>query len=456
MLSKILNSTLLAKINSKEIKILVVFGLLYRIIFSVFYFHITIYPDSEGYLFLSQKILNFNLSHYNGERSLGYPLLISFAFGSTIITLLYQFILGIITSIYWYKTLINLRFSSKKALCVTLFLQSFINVYFYETAILVESLSLFFISVIVFMLTDNYFENRSLKNDFLIGFIIAYLVAIKPFYIYVPFVIYLFVILKNHNLKRLIFNKIVILILPLIMFFGWSYVNKINTGHFVSTTFFGLNLSQNCVYFAEKAPKEFDWIAKPYVKYREMAIKQDKDVAMSIWFARKHGAFASYNLKLCDLSSELGDFAKETIRNNPIDYLKQVFTRSWFDFWKPSIYWNFDKFNFEYAKKIVLLIWYIQVPITVFFKFTFVLLIPILSYFAFKRREISIEFIVSIIVFSGSILQGLATYGTNNRFSFPFEFIMILVVISFFKREIYFSKHLNTFRQFLNNYALFR
>lgn len=446
MLSKFFNTDFLKKIEGNEITILICFGVIYRILFCLFYFHVSIFSDSEGYLYLSGKILNLDLTNYNGQRSFGYPLLISLAFGSTIVTMIYQFVIGIFTSLYWFKTLKKLKFSTLLSLYFTISLQCFINIHFYETAILVESFSLFFISILAYLLSDNYLENRSFKTDFLMAFIISFLVAIKPFYIFIPFLLYGLIILKNSRAKKIILKKVILLILPLMIFFGWSYVNKINTGYFVSSTFFGINLSQNCVYFAEKAPKEFSSISRPYVIAREKAIKEGKDVSMSIWFAYESGTFESYK-NLSDFSNQMGKFAKATIEKNPASYLKQVALRSWFDFWKPSIYWNYDDFNFKYANKLFLLIWYLQFPLTLFFKFSFVLLFPFLCYNDYEKKEISIELIFSLLVLSASVLQAFATYGTNNRFSFPFEFLMIIVVLQFLKNNDYFSRPPRIFRQ---------
>ena len=47
----------------------------------------------------------------------------------------------------------------------------------------------------------------------------------------------------------------------------------------------------------------------------------------------------------------------------------------------------------------------------------------------------------------GSVLQALATYGTNNRFSFPFEFMMIILVLLFLKTKIKLPNKLNIWLQ---------
>lgn len=438
-----LNIKFLNPFFTKEIRVLICAGFLFRALLSILYFHVTLFPDSEGYLFLAEKILSFDLNFYNGERTPGYPLFIALALGSTILTVVYQVVLGIFTSVYWYKIILKLNFNSKTALYITLFLQSFLQIHFYERIILVESVTLFFVSVLFYYLATDYLENKSFKTDFIVALVLGILVLIKPFYAFIPFVIYGFSVAKNFKISKIINSKLIILLFPLISYFGWSYVNKINTGYFVSTTFFGLNLSQNCVYFAEKTTPEYQWIGSVYAKHRDKLIAENNqlephlqtDIAMTIWDAQTEllpktaGNFAL-------LSAELGGYAKATIKKNPLEYVKQVVFRSWFDFWKPKIYWDYNSFSLPFVNKIFLGIWYLQTLLIWIFKVFFVLLIPYHFGLFLKNRSITKELLFTTIIFLTSVLQALVTYGGNARFSFPFEYIMMLVVILFVRKNI--------------------
>ncbi len=427
---------MLSILKDTYIKWLIAGGILVRLgIFLFFYTHVSIYPDSSTYIELADRIMEFNLSGYSGYRSPGYPLLLTAAFGNLYLVVCYQFSLGILSSIFWYRSLCKLRFSRKHSFLISFFITTLLNVIFFETSILVESLTLFLLSIVVYTLVKGYFETSTLKNELFLGIVLGLLTLVKPFYAFLPFLIYGIYILKNFRLKRLINKKLIILIFPLLSYFGWSYVNKINTGHFVSTTFFGLNVAQNCVRFAEKGPEEYNWIIEPYVEYREKAITENKNLAMSIWDAYNDGAYKQYNLSLGDLSAQLGQFATATIKNNPLDYAEQVLFYSWKDFWKPTIYWNYNYFNFKYANNLYLAIWYIQHLFLLGFRLLFLFLIPYYILKTIKTKQIAISFILCMVVFSASILQALATYGTNSRFSFPFEFIIIFVVFLFIKEQ---------------------
>ena len=135
---------------SKNLKLLISIEVIFRLIlFSIFYSSVTIYPDSEGYIELAKRMSSFNLSNYNGLRSPGYPLLISFVNSNLYAVIFIQFGLGIVTSVFQYKTLVHFDFSKKNSLINTLFISSFLNVFFFETCILVETLVLFLMSTFV-------------------------------------------------------------------------------------------------------------------------------------------------------------------------------------------------------------------------------------------------------------------------------------------------------------------
>jgi hypothetical protein len=431
----------------KPIRSLLIFELLFRLlVFLIFYSSVSIFPDSEGYIELSKFISSLNLKGYGGLRTPGYPLIISLFSQNLYGVVFFQFGLGIIASLFWYKSLVNFDFSTKNSFIITLFLSGFINIFFFETSILVESSVLFFISLIVFLISKNSFESSNILNHLFLSLVFAFLVLIKPFYVFLPFLFITFTLLKGFNFKRLILNLFLI-VLPLFAYFGLSYINKINNGYFVPTAHFGLTRAQNCVYFAEKSTKEFDWISKPYVLYREKSIKENKDLAMSIWYAYDDGAFDKYNMTFIELSFKLGEYANLTIRNNPMDYLKQIVCRSWFDFWKPTVYWNYNKFNFKYANKLFLAVYYVQYVILLFFRLFFIMLIPYNVFQFLKNKKVTITFMLTMFVFSNSILQAIATYGDNNRYSFPFEFIMIIVVFLFIREKNLLPKLLNTLLQ---------
>ncbi len=433
--SKKINN-IISFLNQKEVKLLLLIGFMVRLILALLYLKVTKVPDSWSFMTLSEYLLKFDLTDYNGERSPGYPLLIALGFGTMKLTVVYQFFIGVVTTLFWYDTLLAFKFSKKHSFWITILMSSFLCHFFYETSILVETITLFFISILFWMLAKNLLEspNRLVLSG--ISLFFGYLVLIKPFFVFLPFLIYGLYFLKSFSWKTIINKKIIILIFPVLAYFGWSYVNKLNTNYFVSTTFLGLNTSQNCVYFAEKSPIEFDWISKPYVAYREKAIKENKDVSMAIWYAYNDSVFKKYDLTFPDFSNELGKFAKATIEKNKSDYLFQVFNRSFLYFWKVYDMKPYVTFDNKLVDSVITQIWNIQKNILQIFKLFFILIATNYLYESVRKRKISVEAISVIIIFVTALLQAFVTFGTNAKYSYPLEFIMIILVLMFFKNKV--------------------
>lgn len=427
-----LNNLRIFFLNDIYVKRLIIIGIIFRVILFLMLMSVTRYPDTEGYEQLSRYFLKF-LKDYNGTRSPGYPFVIALFGGKHILVVFFQFFLGIVTWVFWYKTFLNLKFSNNTSFLTTLFLGSFIHLFFYETTILIESVSLFVMSWIFYLISSGFLGNTNKKENWLMAFLVAYLVLLKPFYAFIPFVIYGFTILKNFSFIRVINHKALIVLSALFCYFGWSYVNKLNTGHFVSTTYFGLNLAQNCVYFAENTSEEYQEFGKTYAKQRQKAIQEEKDVAMSVWYGMKELQTTANIEYFPDFSAYLGEYAKTTITLNKEEYLKQVVTISWLDFWKVNKHWNSVVPKYSFSKTIFLGVWKVQRYVLMGFRAMFLFLIPFYIFKFIKTRKISFEIIVVAVTFSASVLQAIVTFGTNSRYSYPFEYLMIIVVLMFAK-----------------------
>ncbi|TRW22972.1 glycosyltransferase family 39 protein [Flavobacterium zepuense] len=419
----------------KPITAIVLFGIITRLFVMLLYGHVTIFKDSEGYQLLGKRLANFNLMGYDGTRSPGYPLLLTLAGNYLPLAIVYQMLLGLVTAVYLYKTLCLIHVNKKAALYLTLLLNSFIHVIFYEAAILTESVTLLFMTLSFYYTFKLLYSTFKFKDILVFGLILGWFILIKPFYIFLPFLIYGIYTIKDFTFSRIINKVLLITVFPLISFLGWSYVNKVNTGYFVSTTYFGINIAQNCVYFAEKTSPEYAEIGALYAKLREARLNTGKDMAMTIWLLVPE-MMETTGVSLPDLSNRLSKYSKVTIAKNPVDYAKQVVTLSWKDFWQTVIYWNYSEFYFPYVNKAFALIWIIQRYILLVFKITFIALIPYYCYRFIVNRKITPMLVIVVVVFTASLLQAMATYGTNSRFSYPFELLMIITVLLTFKKPI--------------------
>lgn len=411
------------------ILILVIFGLIFRMLFNFFNQNVLLTNDSQTYIDLAKLISSGSIKGYFGGRSPGYSLLISFLGNSIEFVFWFQIIIGLLSSIFWYKILKHFNFNLIVSLFISLFFSSFLHVLYYEHAILIETLNLFIVTLLIYFI---------LKNQILeTAFCLAILVLLKPFYIYLPFVVFTYFAYNNLNLKTIIKQKLIVLIFPLFVFFSWSYVNFLNTGYFVSSTYFGLNKIQNCVNFIEKAPEEFNWIKAPYLKQRELHSENGLGNPMCIWYAVDNGDFEYKKMSFPQLSNEFGKCADATIKNNFGLYIKQVIFLSFKEFWNVEMVSSNSLESSIFLKSV----WNFQSVFLRIIKTIFLLLVPIYIFRFFKNRIFSLELLLILIVLSTAILQALVVYGSNARYSFPFEFIMITNVLLLIKNNFFPKKH---------------
>jgi len=404
---------------------LVAFGLIFRIFFYLFLPEVVFTNDSQTYIDLANIISSGSIEGYFGGRTPGYSLVLVLLGNSTYLLVILQMIAGIFTTIYWFKILRILNFNSVFSFITALFFSLFLHVLQFEKTILIETLNLFIVTLLIYFLLK--------KNILEVALCLSILVLFKPFYIYLPCVVFVYFIYTNWNLKSIIKKYSIVLLLPFSIFISWCYVNFLNTGYFVSSTYFGLNKIQNCVNFIENAPNEYNWIKVPYLKQRNLHSENGLGNPMCIWYAVDNGDFKHKKMSFPQLSNEFGKCANATIKNNFNLYIKQVLFLSFKEFW------NVEQPNGNVIEKSNFLnyIWNIQYVFLRFIKTLFLLLIPIYIFRIFKNRIFNFELLLVLIVLATSILQALVVYGSNARYSFPFEFIMITIVFLFIKNNFF-------------------
>lgn len=404
---------------------LLITGLVFRTLIIIVYQHITIFPDTQDYIDLADLFLSKNLSGYSGVRTPGYPLMLCLVGNNLPLAVTLQMVLGLVAGIYIYKTLLLAGFKKNAAVYIAMLLSNLLNIVFYETNILTETITLFFITLALYKILDLFIAGyKNFGQVLLISFLLGYLTLIKPFYFYIPFIIYGLYFLQLPSFKRIISPVAILPVLPCMAFFGWCYVNKVNTGEFTSTPYYGVTLSQTCVLFAEKVPEEYKVIGNIYAQHRELALKNNQDVAMTIWYAREDLKKAT-GLNDVALYSALGKYAKAAIQHNKAAYAKQAVV-SWLLFWDSDIYWNYRDFAITFAKKPIHALWYFTKAIIILSKIIFILFTPVYVFRFFKTRTVTVQVVIYAIVWAASIAQALVVFGTNARYCFPFE-VMILV-----------------------------
>lgn len=398
-------------------------------------------PDSWAFNHFVSELINNNFDDYVGERTPGYPYVVYLLNHDKILVVLVQMLMGIFTAIFWFKTLLNLNFSNKVAFYVTLFSSLYLQNFFFETFILAETFMILLNAIVFYFLLNNYFEKKQIFVEVILSILITILILVKPFFIFYPFLIFALYLLKNFSFNKLFSVKLILFMLPMYAYFSWCSFVEEKIGYFEPTAYFGLNLAQNCLYFAEKGPKKYDYIMKPYVKYREEMLRNGEDASMAIWKVCDGQHLAPKYIKFADVTNELGKYAKATIANNLGDYFYYAITNSWFDFWKPYDMKPFMKFQDNGFNSVVSVINSIQLFIVLILKFAFLLLSFYYLYDLIKNKKINSVMILLAFIHAAAILQALVVYGTNAKYAFPYEFFMFVVILLFLKEKFnWFSK----------------
>ncbi|OGS82701.1 MAG: hypothetical protein A3G95_01955 [Flavobacteria bacterium RIFCSPLOWO2_12_FULL_31_7] len=398
-------------------------------------------PDSWAFNHFVTELINNNFDDYVGERTPGYPYVIYLLNHDKILVVLTQMLMGIITAFFWFKTLLNLNFSEKVAFYVTLFSSLYIQNFFYETFILAETFMLLLNSIVFYFLLNNYFKKQQILVEITLSVLLAILILVKPFFIFYPFLIFALYLLKNFTFKKLVSVKLILFILPFYAYFNWCSFVEEKIGYFEPTAYFGLNLAQNCLYFAEKGPKEYDFIIQPYVKYRDEMLQNGEDASMAIWKVWGGQHLAPKYTKFADVTNQFGKYAKATITSNLGDYFYYSITNSWFDFWKVFDMKPYMKFQDNEFNSLISVINSIQIVVVLILKFAFLILSFYYLYDLIKNRKINAVMLLLAFIHAAAILQALVVYGTNAKYAFPYEFFMLVVILLFLKERFnWFSK----------------
>lgn len=425
---------ILKHIYNYPLAYLLAFAFSIRVIVLLIYNPPTLFPDSEGYITLAERLQNFNLKGYTGERTPGYPLLIALCNGNIYATIILQQLIGLLTTYFTYR-LIRLNTDFKIAFWASVVYTSLLHVLFYEVIILTESTAIFALTLAFYLIKKHQLlsPKASTIQLFIISIILGFLYLVKPLFIYIPFAFTLFYIVKNWQYKRHLIKATIILIWPCIAFYSWASVNEKNIGVFGSSYFMGINLSQNATSFFEKVPDEHALIRDIFVKHRDSIYNnhQIKNNPMSIWAAYDE-LLEKTELTPPQLSNKLGNISIELFKNHPWLYAKQVF-KSWYLFWDTNLYWNPKQMKFKFIKNICIGLWlFILRWLLIALKLVFLAI----SFTTFTKtikgrlKNLNFQVFVCAIVVAGSLAQALVTYGSNPRFSFPYLVLIIYIVAS--------------------------
>ena len=412
--------------------LLVITIIKYLISTFLFGFDAVLDKDSQDYMDLAIRLQNLNFEGYQFERTPGYPLLIMLLGMNLKYVLFFQYVLSFFTSVLLYKISKSILENKILAMVIPVFSSLLITNFFYERALLTETLSLFlFISVVYFFCV----KKDSISNFTLTGILCAVLMLTRTLFVYLaPLVIFVFLIEKRKESLHYLGKRVLLLLTPTFLCFVlWCGMNKYHTGNFSMTNYFGINLAQTTVSFFDQYKGDKTKIKDIYVKYIQESDKDDSNL-------QKHAIWEAYEelkletgYELPELSNVLSAMSKDLIIHNFDKYLIQIYV-SLKDFWVHGFYW-FHESDTMHTNKTYLS-WLrtsrrVQNRLHMLFILSFV-------YYSFKtifykeRKNRLITFLL-LAIMTASILQAMVVYGDNARFSYPFYSMIILICVYFVK-----------------------
>ena len=425
-------------INKNALVLLLSFAVLVRVVIAITFNAITISPDSEDYITLGKLLTQFNLENYPGNRTPGYPFLIALANNNLIITIIFQLLLGLLSTYLLFDFSFRRTKNKKTAFWVTLLTTSFLHFLFYEFAILTETLTVFLV-IFSFWIIERYqlFQTKTPKKYYLLlSIILSWLYLTKPLFIYFSLGFALFFLVKyfKHNLRDTLLKSGLVILIPFLTYFAWNNFNKQNIGYFTNTYYFGINLAQTATSFFDKAPDKDALIRDIFVRKRDSINKENNNNAhpMTIWYAYDE-LLEETQLSPKDLSAELGRISKELFKKHPDLYAKQVFksTRLFFGY-KDSIKLDFRKYGNKYVLYFIKNIWFkVQKNVLILFNILFLgfSIWTLFLFFKSKCKLFDMNLFIVCIVLSGAFAQALVAFGNNSRFAFPFLPLIVYFVV---------------------------
>jgi hypothetical protein len=400
-----------------------------RAILLIFYVPTT-NPDTETYQLFADQLSNLDFTHYNGQRTPGYPLLILLAGNDHFVLWIIQSFMALATSLLIYFLVSAHTTSRLWALAAGLLSLTALNLLFFEAAVFTEVASAFLLALTCYLFIRLVKRNTSIGFALIVGGVTSLLALTRPQYI---FAILLLPILTVFFIRRRgLIIALTVFASASVPVAGWMAFNKLELGRYTLTTLLGYNLSNHTGAFMEYAPDKYSEIRDIYLKYRKQKTEETGSHHMTIFWARKE-LLEKTGMSEVDLSRQFQQLSVQLIKEYPSLYLQSV-AKAWFSFWAVPNYWELDKLKSRQLAEVLQWAWKIQHPIYRIFNILFMLmslalLWQLLRHPASAREQLETPLLLSAIVIGCSVVQALVEYGDNPRYFIPNQPLVIAFVL---------------------------
>jgi hypothetical protein len=439
-------------------------AILERFLVVLFYQPVT-YSDTPSYRRLADTILQ-GFNNYDGTRTPGYPVYLALT-GTDQHAWLVQLIFGFLTTLLFFYLAWKLSgkpwFGGMVALVHTLNLGQL----FFESNLLTESITTFFVVVtMVGMLVWLYYpKSHTIWVAFLLGLISVITVLIRPLFIYLPFLLLVFLWLdawldRRHSevgddsvatppisgVHRFHWRFVAVFLIPVaILLGGWVGFIHTQFDEWSLTTMTGFHLVQHTGNFFEYVPDEYASLRDTYIKYRDAHIAQFGTQTNAIWDAIPEMSQVS-GYSFYALSRVLARISIQLIIHHPLLFIKSAIS-GWWMFWRAPVYWSADAVKLQAFVPVIKTAIKIQRPFIFLTNIVFILsslyfiIIEAITTLRHRSLPLSLRFNNPAIyrfswmllanIWFASILQTLLDHGDNPRFLVPLQSLVVLWVAVF-------------------------
>jgi hypothetical protein len=398
-----------------------------------------IYPDSSEYITVASSILNCDFHGYTGERTAGYPLFLLLAGLDPVHAWVLQSFLGIATSLLLFAIVLRQTRDPFLGFLAGMAHSLSINVLFFESDILTETLATFLLVFCLFLLFRLFdLPRRGWRMYALMGLVAGVAAFVKPLLMYVPPLLAIILLVRwrirglppGHLPGRLVGFALP----PIILLGGWSLFNRVTVDYFGTTTLLGYNLTQHTGELMEDAPVEYAGIRDIFLRYRNQRISLSGSPAFAVFDAREE-MMRTTGTSVAGLSKLLTGLGLRLIVRHPFAYLRSVAV-SWWDFWSVPLYWDRYAISPLKAGRILETLWGWQKYVIFGLRLAFLGTVLARTVHLLRRRGSLLRmdsapaiWILGTVVMLGSLVQACLESGENARYSLPFQSLMITYLV---------------------------
>jgi Dolichyl-phosphate-mannose-protein mannosyltransferase len=414
--------------NGRNLVVVTLVGVLLRVALLINY-RPSLVPDSQSYFTVAHELGALNLTHYDGERTPGYPLLLLGVHYSLTAAACVQGALGICTSLLLYWIVITIGGSRRAALVAALLFTSSFEILDVERYVTTEALDCFLVTATTAVALRLAVSDRH-RTGFalMLGALFALACLVRPDAVSVVVVLTGGILYawrreqrngpnpQRHSVRRHFAFGLLILLPPAVALSGWAAVVNSTTGQPTVTTITGMNLIDHIAPVVAPESGRDHTLTELFVSWRARRERDTGSFFDTSWSAAPAMRKATH-LDLPRLSTRLEHIALTLMARQPLQYL-------WLSakyaprFWLPP--------NPTFPSRIIRGIWALQRAIALLLAAIFLGMCACFVWLKARRRNQMVfttsSGLVALVIVAGTlpvIFLGDGDNGRHGYVSFP-------------------------------------